>query len=116
RLGSGEQGLAWVSLDDLARSYVHAVLTDYVHGPVNAVAPDMVSQGEFAEALAAHLHRPARIPTPGFVTELVLGADGAKELALADQKVRPERLEETGYQFAHPTLSDCLEEELGSGA
>lgn len=116
RLGSGEQGLAWISLDDLARSYVHAVLTDYVRGPVNAVAPDMISQQEFAEALAAHLHRPARIPTPGFVTELVLGADGAKELALADQKVRPEKLEETGYQFAHPTLSDCLEEELGSGA
>ncbi|MDN5807995.1 MAG: TIGR01777 family oxidoreductase [Brevibacterium sp.] len=116
RLGSGEQGLAWVSLDDVARAYVHAALTDYVRGPVNAVAPDMVSQAEFAEALAAHLRRPARIPTPSFVTELVLGRDGAKELALADQKVLPERLEETGYQFAHPTLSDCLEEELGDGA
>ncbi|MDN6528679.1 MAG: TIGR01777 family oxidoreductase [Brevibacterium sp.] len=116
RLGSGEQGLAWVSLDDVARAYVHAALTDYVRGPVNAVAPDMVSQAEFAEALAAHLRRPARIPTPSFVTELVLGRDGAKELALADQKVLPERLEETGYQFAHPTLSVCLEEELGDGA
>ncbi|SMX92817.1 hypothetical protein BANT10_02521 [Brevibacterium antiquum] len=116
RLGSGEQGLAWVSLDDVARAYVHAVLTDYVRGPVNAVAPDMVSQVEFAEALAAHLHRPARVPTPGFVTELVLGRDGAKELALADQKVLPEKLEETGYQFAHPTLTACLEEELGGGA
>ncbi|MDN6748046.1 MAG: DUF1731 domain-containing protein, partial [Brevibacterium sp.] len=62
------------------------------------------------------LRRPARIPTPSFVPERVLGRDGAKELALADQKVLPERLEETGYQFAHPTLSDCLEEELGDGA
>ncbi|MGO2036983.1 MAG: TIGR01777 family oxidoreductase [Brevibacterium sp.] len=116
RLGSGEQGLAWVSLDDVARAYVHAVLYDYVRGPVNAVAPDLVSQAEFAEALAAHLRRPARISTPGFVTELVLGRDGAKELALADQKVVPEKLQETGYQFAHPTLPACLEEELGSGA
>ncbi|QZE26213.1 TIGR01777 family oxidoreductase [Brevibacterium casei] len=116
RLGSGEQGLAWVSLDDLVRSYVHAVLTDYVRGPVNAVAPELITQKEFAEALASHLHRPARIPTPGFVTELVLGRDGARELALADQKVLPTKLEETGYQFAHPTLDDCLVEELGKGA
>lgn len=116
RLGSGEQGLAWVSLDDLARSYVHAVLVDYIRGPVNAVAPQLVSQKEFSEALAAHLHRPAKIPTPGFVPELVLGRDGARELALADQKVLPEKLQETGYQFAHPTLADCLEEELGNGA
>lgn len=116
RLGSGEQAMAWVSLDDVARAYVHAVLYDYVRGPVNAVAPDLVSQAEFAEALAAHLRRPARIPTPGFVTELMLGRDGAKELALADQKVVPEKLQETGYQFAHPTLTACLEEELGNGA
>ncbi|GAA1806932.1 MULTISPECIES: TIGR01777 family oxidoreductase [Brevibacterium] len=116
RLGSGDQGLAWVSLDDLARSYVHAALTDYVRGPVNAVAPHLVTQKEFAEALAAHLHRPAVIPTPGFVTELVLGRDGARELALADQKVMPTKLEETGYQFAQPTLTDCLDEELGTGA
>src|SRR5699024_6641398 len=55
RLGSGEQALAWISLDDAARAYVHAVLYDYVRGPVNAVAPELVSQAEFAEALAAHL-------------------------------------------------------------
>ncbi|SDT14121.1 hypothetical protein SAMN04489752_3479 [Brevibacterium siliguriense] len=116
RLGSGEQALAWISLDDVARSYVHAVLYDYVRGPVNAVAPELVTQAEFAEALAAHLRRPAWIPTPGFITEIMLGRDGAKELALADQRVVPEKLQETGYQFAHPTLSDCFDEELGGGA
>ena len=116
RLGSGEQALAWISLDDVARSYVHAVLYDYVRGPVNAVAPELVTQAEFAEALAAHLRRPAWIPTPGFITEIMLGRDGAKELALADQRVVPEKLQETGYQFAHPTLRDCFDEELGGGA
>lgn len=116
RLGSGEQALAWISLDDVARSYVHAVLYDYVRGPVNAVAPELVTQAEFAEALAAHLRKPAWIPTPGFITEIMLGRDGAKELALADQRVVPEKLQETGYQFAHPTLSDCFDEELGGGA
>lgn len=115
RLGSDDQNLAWVSLDDAARAYVHAVLTDYVRGPVNVVAPHLVTQREFSEALADYLHRPARIPTPGFVSDLVLGRDGTRELALADQSVRPERLEETGYQFAHPTLADCFEEELGPG-
>ena len=116
RLGSGEQALAWISLDDVARSYVHAVLYDYVRGPVNAVAPELVTQAEFAEALAGHLRRPAWIPTPGFITEIMLGRDGAKELALADQRVVPEKLQETGYQFAHPTLRDCFDEELGGGA
>lgn len=116
RLGSGEQALAWISLDDVARSYVHAVLYDYVRGPVNAVAPELVTQAEFAEALAGHLRRPAWIPTPGFITEIMLGRDGAKELALADQRVVPEKLQETGYQFAHPTLAECFDEELGAGA
>src|SRR5699024_12306484 len=110
------QALAWISLDDVARSYVHAVLYDYVRGPVNAVAPELVSQADFAEALAAHLRRPAWVPTPGFVTELMLGRDGVKELALADQKVVPEKLQETGYQFGHQTLAACFDEELGSGA
>src|SRR5699024_9012313 len=108
--------LAWISLDDVARSYVHAVLYDYVRGPVNAVAPELVSQAEFAEALAAHLRRPAWVPTPGCVTELVLGWGGAKGWARAGQKVVPETLQETGYRCAHPTLAECFDEELGSGA
>ncbi len=115
RPGSEERNLAWVSLDDAARSYVHAVLTNYVRGPVNVVAPELVTQKEFSDALADYLQRPSRIPTPGFVSDLVLGRDGTRELALADQKVHPERLNETGYQFAHPTLASCFEEEFGTG-
>src|SRR5699024_1028501 len=103
-------------LDDVARSYVHAVLYDYVRGPVNAVAPELVSQAEFAEALAAHLRRPAWTPTPRFVTELMLRRDGAKELPRADQKVVPEKLQGPGSQFAHAALAECFDEELGAGA
>ncbi|WP_309133244.1 TIGR01777 family oxidoreductase [Brevibacterium sp.] len=115
RPGSESRHLAWVSLDDAARAYVHAVLTDYVKGPVNAVAPELVTQKEFSDELADYLQRPSRIPTPGFVSDLVLGRDGTRELALADQRVEPERLNETGYQFVHPTLHDCFEEEFGTG-
>ena len=89
---------------------------DYVRGPVNAVRTGPRHSGGVRGGTRRSSPPPGPVPTPGFVTELVLGRDGAKELALADQKVVPERLQETGYQFAQPTLADCLEEELGTGA
>lgn len=112
-LGSGEQWFPWISHDDLVRVYARAVADSALSGPVNAVAPGAVTQKEFAAALGHHLHRPAVLSVPRVGPALLLGDEGADELALAGQHVVPTVLDAVGHEFAHPTLEDCFTEELG---
>ncbi|MDO5617307.1 TIGR01777 family oxidoreductase [Kocuria sp.] len=108
-LGSGQQWFSWVSLDDIASMYAWAVLDESLSGPVNAVAPEPVRQKEFAKTLGRALHRPAVLPVPSFGPALLLGRDGARELALANQRVTPEVLEIAGFPFRHAQLRQALE-------
>lgn len=100
--------LSWITLDDMARAYVHALLTEELAGPVNAVAPQPASAQEFAETLGRVLRRPARVPVPGFGPKLLLGADGAAELVQADQDVSDQRLCDSGFRAAHGDLETAL--------
>jgi uncharacterized protein len=82
-------------------------------GPVNAVAPEPVRSAGYTATLASVLHRPAALPVPAFGPRLLLGAEGASELAQASQYVRPHRLTEAGHQFRHPQLETALRHMLG---
>lgn len=115
-LGGGSQHQPWISLDDIVAVYAHAALTDSLSGPVNAVSPGIVDQQTFARLLGAHLGRPALLPTPAFAPALLLGAEGARELALADQCAVPAALTAAGFRFVHPDLTSCFAEELGPAA
>lgn len=107
-LGSGQQWFSWVSLDDIASVYAWAALDTGMSGPVNAVAPEPVRQKEFARQLGRALHRPAVLPVPSFGPGLLLGRDGAQELALANQRVVPEALETSEFPFRHRQLREAL--------
>jgi uncharacterized protein (TIGR01777 family) len=113
RLGDGQQWMAWIDLDDLADSYLRALVDDTVHGVVNAVAPNPVRNSDYTRTLARVLHRPAVLPVPPFGPRLLLGAEGAREVALAGQRVVPNRLTELGHRFRRPVLEDCLRHQLG---
>jgi uncharacterized protein len=113
RLGSGKQWLAWIGLDDLLDVYLRAVLDAGLSGPVNAVAPEPVRNEDYTRALAAVLHRPALLPVPGLGPRLLLGQEGAREIAQASQYVRPERLIEAGHEFRQPELTGALRHLFG---
>ncbi|WP_024795046.1 TIGR01777 family oxidoreductase [Tomitella biformata] len=113
RLGSGQQWLSWIDLDDLVGVYHRALVDLDVRGPVNAVAPHPVRNAEYAAVLAKVLRRPAVLPAPAFGPRLLLGAEGARELALACQRVAAGRLEERGHRFRHPDLETALRHQLG---
>jgi uncharacterized protein (TIGR01777 family) len=113
RLGSGKQWLAWIGLDDLLDVYLRAVLDDGLSGPVNAVAPEPMRNEDYTRTLASVLHRPALLPVPGLGPRLLLGAEGAKEIAQASQYVRPQRLIEAGHQFRQPELEGALRHLFG---
>ncbi|KUI29665.1 nucleoside-diphosphate sugar epimerase [Mycobacterium sp. IS-1742] len=116
RLGTGRQWLSWIGLDDLLDVYYRALWDDRVSGPVNAVAPEPVRNADYTKTLAAVLHRPAVLPVPSVGPRLLLGAQGARELAEADQRVVPTVLHSLGHRFRHPRLSDALAHQLGQGA
>ena len=113
RLGSGRQWLAWIGLDDLLDIYLRAVTDPSLSGPVNAVAPAPVRNSEYTATLAGLLHRPALVPVPGFAPRLLLGGEGAREIAEASQYVRPQRLIDAGHHFRHPELEAALRHVLG---
>lgn len=111
-LGSGDQWMPWVSLDDLLGAILHALHDDAVAGPVNVVAPGEVTNARFTRTLGRVLGRPTVFRVPGSVLRAVAG-EMAKEMLLASVRARPEALEEAGFDFVHPTLEEALRFELG---
>jgi len=107
RIGSGQQWMSWVTLEDAVAILRFALENGAVRGPVNVVSPQPVRNAEFTTALAAALHRPALFPAPVFALRLMLGemADG---LLLSSQRVVPEQLQRLGYNFLDADLATAL--------
>jgi uncharacterized protein len=115
RLGTGRQWLSWIGLDDLLDVYYRALYDERLAGAVNAVAPEPVRNIDYTKALARVLHRPALLPVPSFGPRLLLGEQGVRELAEADQRVLPVKLNNIGHRFRQPLLADALAHQLGHG-
>ena len=113
RFGRGDFWMSWVALDDLTDFYVRALLDETVSGPVNATAPEPVTNAEMSSTLARLLRRPDLFSIPTFGPKLLLGEEGAHELALADQRVLPTVAAERGWKLRYPTLEAALRHELG---
>jgi hypothetical protein len=111
-VGSGRQYMSWITLDDVVGAISHALLSDSLRGPVNAVAPYPVTNLEFTKTLGHILGRPTIFPLPAFAARLVLG-EMANELLLASTRVSPSRLMASGYQFRFPDLASALRHVLG---
>jgi len=112
-IGSGRQWMSWISLDDQVRAMEHALATTGLHGPVNLVSPNPVTNAEFAATLGRVLSRPALVPVPAFALELAYG-EMARATILAGQRVLPRALLRTEFHFAHPTLDEALRFELAA--
>ena len=103
-IGSGRQWFSWVHVDDLMGIYLMAL--DGAGGPLNASAPNPVTNAEFTKALGAALHRPVALPVPTIALRAMLG-EGASML-LEGQRVLPRRTQELGYRFRFAALTDAL--------
>lgn len=109
RLGDGRQWMSWLTLAETVRIVQFALTAQALAGPVNAVSPNPVRNGEFTRVLAKTLHRPALFPAPAFALRLALG-EMADALLLVSQRVMPSRLSEAGYSFLQPALAGALAE------
>ena len=106
RLGSGRQWMSWIHLEDLAALFRFAVESQ-VRGPLNAVAPNPVTNSEFTRELARTLRRPAVFPVPEFALRFLFGE--MADVLLASQRVAPGAAEAAGFRFHFPQLATALE-------
>ena len=113
RQGSGKQWMSWITLADEVGAIRHTIDQDSVRGPVNMVAPNPVTNAEFARTLGHVLHRPTVLPTPMLPVKLRFGAELVEALLLGSQRVAPAQLQVTGYEFGSPTLEPGLRQVLG---
>ncbi len=112
KLGDGQQFVSWIALDDLVRAIAHAISTESLSGPVNAVSPNPVRNVEFTEVLGKVLGRPTFLTVPAAVVRLMFG-EMADALLLASQRTEPRRLVDTEFSFEHPRLEAALRHALG---
>jgi uncharacterized protein (TIGR01777 family) len=112
KIGDGKQYMSWIAMDDLVEIISHALKSDALAGPVNAVTPNPVTNAEFTRTLGRVLRRPIIFPMPAFAVRLAFG-EMADALLLASQRVEPAKLLKTGYAFRYPELELALRHLLG---
>ena len=113
-IGSGNQYMSWITLDDLISLFLFAIDDKSISGAINTVSPTPVTNREFTKTLGRVLSRPTIFPLPAFAAKLALG-EMADALLLASTRVISSRLENTNFSFAHPHLEPALRHLLKSG-
>jgi uncharacterized protein (TIGR01777 family) len=112
RIGSGQQWMSWIDLQDMVGAILHILKNDSVRGPVNMVAPRPVTNADFTKTLAGLLSRPAIFPVPAFAAKLAFG-EMAEALLLGSQRVEPAKLIGSGYPFRFRELKGSLQNCIG---
>lgn len=114
-MGNGQQFVSWIAIDDAIRAIHFAIVTETLQGPVNLVAPEAVTNREFAHTLGLVLRRPTLLAMPAFAARAVFG-EMADELLLASTRVAPAKLNDSKFEFRHPRLEHALRHLLGKNA
>lgn len=107
RAGKGRQYMSWIAIEDVVRAILFCLENNGITGPVNMVAPNPVTNAEFAGKLGRVLRRPSILPLPAAAVHALLGEMG-QELLLKGARVSPARLLESGFQFRYPRLEPAL--------
>lgn len=107
KIGSGQQMISWVALDEIPRIMRHLINAENIFGAMNIVSPHAVSNLEFTKALGKIICRLTVFPMPDFIVKLLFGEMG-ETLLLGGQKVRPKKLIDSGYQFQFSSIEDAL--------
>jgi uncharacterized protein (TIGR01777 family) len=109
-LGGGRQHMSFVHRTDIIEVIKIALEDARYRGPINVVAPEVVTQGHFQRTLSRLMQRPTLVHVPSVLPKVILG-DMAR-LVLGSQSVASDRLKQLGYSFLYPTLESALSEAL----
>jgi uncharacterized protein (TIGR01777 family) len=111
-LGSGNQYMSWIALEDLLGICEHIIYKEDLRGAVNAVAPNPCTNKEFTKTLGQALSRPTCMAVPGFVLRALVG-EMAEAALLSSSRVVPKALLQSGYRYLLPELGAALAFECG---
>jgi uncharacterized protein (TIGR01777 family) len=109
--GDGSAWMSWIALPDLVAVIIRCLEDKNISGPVNAVAPQFVTNAEFSDALAAALNRKRFFRAPRFLLKLLFG-EMAEETLLASTRVQPAVLQKLGFEYTLPSLPEALSDIL----
>jgi uncharacterized protein len=108
RFGKGDQWMSWIHIRDIASVFLYAIKTDSLSGPVNGASPSPVRNGEFTRVLGTMFNKPTFCTVPSFVLSTLLPEQST--LVLDSQRVVPEKLLTSGFQFQFPSLNEALKD------
>ncbi|MGQ9644178.1 MAG: TIGR01777 family oxidoreductase, partial [Ignavibacterium sp.] len=105
-LGNGKQWFPWIHIDDIVGIYFHAIDNQNLSGAVNAASSNICTMKEFAKTLGKVLHRPSLLPVPEFALKIAIGEAG--KVVLMSQRVKVDKLLDSGYKFKFENLEEAL--------
>lgn len=107
-LGSGEQYIPWIHLEDLCNMYLYAIENEEIKGIYNAVAPEHITNKSLTKIIAKKLKKPLWLPNiPAFVMKMLLGKMAA--IILEGSRVSSEKILATGFKFKYPNINEALD-------
>ena len=106
-LGSGEQYVSWIHLDDLCRLFMYALENDTMEGTYNAVGPQPITNRQLTRTTAKIMHRPLFLPkVPPFALKLVLGE--LSSVVLGGNRVSSQKIEDAGFEYKFNKIEVAL--------
>ena len=108
KIGSGQQWMPWIHLDDLVGIILHCIEHNDLNGAINATAPNPSTNQNFTKTLGKILNRPTIFSIPEIIIKLLMGQMGV-ELLLSGKKILPIKISDKGYQFQYPKLENALQ-------
>ncbi|XP_003707617.1 epimerase family protein SDR39U1 isoform X1 [Megachile rotundata] len=111
-IGNGNQYMPWIHVTDLVNMFLFSLENKNVHGILNGVAPQIITNKEFTKVFASTMRRPAFIPVPNVALNILFHKERAK-IMLEGQKVVPKRVKELGFQYQFPDINSACAEILG---
>jgi uncharacterized protein len=105
-LGSKENWMSWVHIDDVINAYLFVIKNPGITGPVNVTSPNPVTMGEFSSTLGKIMNRPSFFRVPKTAIKIMVGEFG--EYIAYSQRVVPQKLKSCGFQFRFPDLKTAL--------
>lgn len=107
-IGDGSHYMPWIHLEDMARAVLFLIKTAGCQGAFNLTAPIPVTNKEFSKTLAGVISRPAFLPMPEKILQVLMGE--MADLLITGQNAIPTKLSEAGFSFMYPQLKDALQD------
>jgi uncharacterized protein (TIGR01777 family) len=105
-VAGGRQYISWIHPHDHVEILRTALSDERWSGPVNATAPEPVTNRELSRALGHALHRPALLPVPGFALRALYGE--MAQIVTSGARILPAKPLVLGFEFRYPRLQGAL--------